>query len=116
MARSTLGRPPHLGGFLQLDPYGGVVACILLTTHAAIDTAGAKAVDEGGAQEDVVKPQAGIAFPPLSLVVPESVHRVIRVERADRIYPTLGKNVRICCAALRLQQGILSPGLGGIDI
>src|SRR6266446_10769896 len=102
MALRHLGRPPHLGGFAQLDPYGCVVACILSAAHTAIDTGSAKAVDEGATQEDLVKPQAGIAFPPRSLVAPEGVHGLARVEHADRIHPALCKNIRICRAAFRL--------------
>src|SRR5712671_7969122 len=94
MTARRLGHP-HLGGVAQLDPYGGVVARICPTTHTAINTGSAKAVDEGGAQEDMVKPQAGIAFPPLSIVIPESVQGLIGVEHADGIHPALRKNMRI---------------------
>ncbi len=40
-ALRPLERPPYLGGFAQLDPYGGVVARILPAAHTAIDTGSA---------------------------------------------------------------------------
>ena len=57
-----------------------------------------------------------VALPPVSLVIPERIHRRIGMHCADRIDPTLIKNTPKQSARLRLHKRVLCVGLGRIDV
>jgi hypothetical protein len=61
----------------------------------------------------VIETQAAIAFPKVPLVIPERVHRLLGMKRANRVVPALREKTLIGGAALRLQQGVTIPGLVG---
>ena len=67
-------------------------------------------------QQQMVDAKAGIAFPAVSLVIPERVHRRIRMHRADRIDPALIEKAPKQRPRLRLHKRVLGVGLGGINI
>ena len=67
-------------------------------------------------QQDLIEPQPGVALPALSHVVPERIHRRIRMQRADGIDPALRQQALVGGAALRLQQRVLVVGFGRIDV
>src|SRR6202035_5902432 len=67
-------------------------------------------------QKNVVKAQSGIALPAIPHVVPEGVHWLLRMERADRVDPTLREKMSVGSAALRLQKRVLVPGFREVDV
>ena len=60
--------------------------------------------------------KASVALPPVSLVIPERVHRHIRMQSADGIDPALIEQLPKQSAWLWLDKRILGIGLGGIDV
>ena len=93
-----------------------MIAGVRLAAHAAIDPGFDQARAQVGRQQDLVEPQAGVALPALPHVVPERVHRRVRMERADGVDPALCKQALIGGAALRLQQRVIVIGFGLIDV
>src|SRR5258708_19116737 len=71
------------------DPRRRMVAGAFLGPHFAIDAGLDQPRRNGGAQQQVIEPQSGVARPAVSLVVPERVHRLRRMKRADRVTPAL---------------------------
>jgi hypothetical protein len=57
---------------------------------------------QSGTQKDVVETQTAIAFPALPLVIPEGVHWLFGMERANGIGPALREKALIRGAALGL--------------
>ena len=64
----------------------------------------------------MVEPQAGVARPAVSHVVPERIDALVRMERTNRVGPAMLEQACECGAALRLHQRVLVVGFGGIDI
>ena len=84
--------------------------------HLAIDTGINQALCGFRVQQQMVDTKAGIAFPAVSLVIPERVHRRIGMHRADRIDPALIEKAPKQRPRLRLHQRVLGVGLGRIDV
>ena len=63
----------------------------------------------------MVDAKAGIAFPAVSLVIPERIHRRIGMHRADRIDPALIEQTPKQRPRLRLYKRVLRVGLGWVD-
>ena len=57
-----------------------------------------------------------VAFPVVAEVVPEREDLLVRVNRADRVDPSLREQALIGIARLGLQQGILAPMLRVVDV
>jgi hypothetical protein len=93
-----------------------VIARVLAAAHLAVDAGRFEAAGDIGAEQDVVDAQPAVALPAHALVVPIGVHGLVRIERADGIGPSLLQKARVGGTALRLQQGVIVPGLGGIDV
>jgi hypothetical protein len=64
----------------------------------------------------MIEPQARIARPSVPFVIPESVDRLCRMERAERVGPALIDQPSKRRPALRLHQSVLVPRLRRIDI
>src|ERR1700686_1240247 len=73
----------------QHDPRRGMVAGAFLGSHLAVDAGLDQARRNGRAEQQMIEPQSGVARPAVSLVIPERVHRLGRMEIADRIKPAL---------------------------
>src|SRR4051794_38277570 len=67
-------------------------------------------------QQQMINAKAGVALPPVSLVIPEYVHRRVRMHRADRIDPALIENPPKQSPRLWLYQRVFGVRLGWIDI
>jgi exodeoxyribonuclease-3 len=80
----------------------------------AIRQAGYHAVYRGETSWNGVA--TGVAFPSLPLVIPEGVHRLFGMERANGVGPALREKVLIHCAALGLQKGVKLPRLRWVDV
>ena len=100
----------------QLRPHWGVVARVVFAPNRAIDAGGDEAPGKLGAQQDLVEAQPCVALPSLPHVVPESVHRLIRMERAYSIDPTLCEKPLVGFAAPGLQQRVVVIRFGRIDV
>jgi hypothetical protein len=83
-------------------PHGCVVARAPHPSCLTIDAAAMQALPQSGTQKDVVETQTAIAFPALPPVIPEGLHRLFGMERANRIGPALRENALIRSAALGL--------------
>jgi hypothetical protein len=69
-----------------------VIARTFNPADLTIDTRIDKALCSFRVQEQMIDAQTGIAFPPVSSVIPKSVHRRIGMDGADGINPTQIKN------------------------
>src|SRR5262249_40570542 len=74
------------------NPRWGVIARTFNPADFTIDTRIYKALCGFRVQEQMIDAETSIAFPPVSSVVPKSVHRRIGMHGADGINPTLIKN------------------------
>jgi hypothetical protein len=84
--------------------------------YFAIDPGAMQALPQSGTQKDVVETQAAVAFPSFPLVIPEGIHRLFGMKRANRIGPTLRQQALIRSAAVGLQKGVMIPGLRLVDV
>src|SRR5664279_5356920 len=82
------------------DPGRRVVAGAFLSPFAAVDAGLDQARRQRRAQQEMIEPQAGVARPAVSLVIPERVHRFRRMQRADRVAPALAHKLLERGAAL----------------
>jgi hypothetical protein len=88
-----------------------MVASALHSSGLTIDAGALQALGQRGTQQNVVETQTAIAFPALPHVIPERVHLLFGMERANGVGPALREKALIRSAALRLQQGVTIPGL-----
>src|SRR5439155_8176744 len=98
---------PRLRRVAQLHPDRSMVARVVLAANGAVDAGGDEASRPLGTQEDLVKPEPGVALPPFPHVVPESVHGRGRVKGADGVEPTLPEQTLVGLAARGLQQRVV---------
>lgn len=103
---------------LNLHPHRRMVRRLLPPADLAVDFGFAQAGGQGGAEQQVVDAQAGIAFPAVIEVVPEGEDLRLGVQAADRVGPALGQELGIGLFRLRLEQGVLDPALRvqGIEV
>src|SRR5437870_7515622 len=107
---------PRLRIAAQHDPGRGVIAGALSAANLTIDARADKAVRGLGAQQQMIDTKAGVPRPSVSHVVPERVHRRIRMQRADCVNPALLENALKKNAAFRLNERVFRIGLRWIDI
>src|SRR5579864_1931865 len=100
---------PLLACLAEHDPRRRVIACAVLAAHLAVDACVFQTRGKLGAEQEMVEPQARIARPAVSFVVPEGVHRLLRVDVANRVRPALLEERGKRGAALWLDQSILVP-------
>jgi hypothetical protein len=67
-------------------------------------------------EQEMVDPKAGIARPTVSPIVPERVHRRVRMQFADGVNPTLIEQSSEQGTGLGLHEGILVVRLSGVDV
>ena len=84
-----------------------MITRVRFTAHIAIDTGHFDTPGGLGAEEQMIEPQTGVAFPAAPHVIPEGIHGLIRIERADGIHPTLIQDSLEGSARLRLDEGVL---------
>src|SRR5437868_4782042 len=71
----------------QHHPRRRVIAGAVLAADRLVDAGFGQARDEGRAEQEMIEPQARIARPTVSLVVPEGVDSLVRIEVTDRVAP-----------------------------
>lgn len=64
----------------------------------------------------MVDAQPGVAFPALASVVPKGERHLLAVHFGDGIRPPLRQDARERIARLWLQQGVIPPGVGLVDV
>ena len=64
----------------------------------------------------MIDAKTGIAGPPVSLVIPERVHRCFRMQCANGVDPALIEKSSKQRSRLGLHKGILGIGLGRVDV
>src|SRR5882757_880419 len=103
--------PPPCTGTrsFYVDPGGRVIARTRLTAHLTVDAAFSQPMLKCWGEEKMIDAQPGIALPTPPLVVPESVHRLVGMKRAQRVGPTLVKQLAIGGAGFRLDQRVVLP-------
>jgi hypothetical protein len=87
-----------------------------LPPNVAIDPSLYQAAYQRRTDQEMVEAKAGVSTPAISLVVAERVRRVRGMKRSDRIGPSLVQETLESGPALRLQQRIVGPGLGRVDV
>ena len=100
----------------QADPCGCVIARTILTAHFPIDTSAFQTATQGRRYQKVIEAQACIALPPKALVVPERLHRAIRMQAPECIDPALCDKFLEGLAQLGLKQNVLRPRSRPVDI
>src|SRR5215813_12096900 len=100
----------------QHDPSRGVIAGALSAANWTIDARADKAFRGLGAQQQMIDAKARVPRPSVSHVVPERVHRRIRMQRPDCVNPALVENALKTGAAFRLNERVFRIGLRWIDI
>jgi hypothetical protein len=93
-----------------------MVAGAGLTTDGAIHAGGLKTISSSWAQKQVIDPQARVSLPSVPQVMPERVHRLCGMKGPHRVHPSLVRQRSKGGSALRLNQCVLVPGFGGIDV
>ena len=102
---------------LEVDPDRRMIAGTLPPTYLPINAGRLQLLREHGTEQDVIKPQAGISFPSLPQIVPKREEAfVVRMHLAKTVGPSLLQEFLVCRAWFWLEQGIIVPGLGRIDI
>src|ERR1700736_2905137 len=100
----------------QGHPYWRVVASALLATREPIDAGIDQAIRGRRVQQKEVDAQPGITAPTISLVVPKCVHRLVGVTGPSGVDPPLIEQAPKARAAFRLEQCVLRPGFGWVDV
>ena len=98
------------------NPRWGVIARAFYPADPAIDTRIDEALCGFRVQQQMVDAEAGVAFPPVSPVIPKCVHRRIGMHGADGIDPALIENAPKQRPRFRLHKRIIGVGLGRIDV
>ena len=93
-----------------------MIARVRCAAHAAVDAGRDKSLRQRRAHQQMVEPQARVAFPAPAEIMPERVHRRVRVQRPDGVGPALIQDARESRPALRLHQRVLRPGFAWIDV
>src|SRR5262245_31131287 len=106
-AQARLRPPYEFIRLFQHDPRRRMIAGAFFAADGLVDTGLEQARGEGRAEQEMIEPQARIARPAISLVVPEGVDPLIPVQLADRIAPALCDQRGKGGTALRLDQCIL---------
>jgi hypothetical protein len=116
VGREVRSAPLNTANSAQHDPGWRVVAGANLPPHLAINPSRHQASDHRRAEEEVVEAETGVALPSIPLVVPKRVDRVRGMKRPDRVGPALAQEAPEGSPTLRLQQRIVLPGPGRIDV
>src|SRR4051812_16647238 len=91
-----------------------MITCVLATSLVPID---ARVYDlQGCADKDVVDAQTSVSLPTLAAIVPERIRRTLAVNCLQRIRPTLGQDPLERVPRSGLQQGVVAPGVGLVDV
>ena len=86
-----------------------MIARAWLAAHGAIDAGALQLFRQGRTEQEVIEPEAGVARPAISHIVPVRVNRRVRMERTDRIGPALLEQVGVGRAAFGLHQRVIVP-------
>src|ERR1700692_4628779 len=71
---------------------------------------------QGGTEQQMIDAQPRILLPVLTEIIPEGVDTFVLIASAHGIGPSLSKQALIALAAFRLQQRILQPRTGVVNI
>src|SRR5215813_8889462 len=107
---------PRLRIVAQADPGPGMIAGALPRTNLTIDARADKPLRSLCAQQQMIDAKARVPRPSVSHVVPECVHRHVRMQCPDCVNPTLVENALKKDAAFRLNERVFGIGFGWIDI
>src|SRR5690606_26968246 len=100
----------------ETNPGRCMIAGARLATHRTIDARFLETRGEVWRQEQVVEPEACVALPALSHGVPECVDALAGMLVSKGIGPAAADQRSVCGTRLRLNQCILVPRLGGVDV
>ena len=87
-------------------------ARIRFSPDSAIDPGGGMARSERWTEQQMIEPHAVVLAPAVELIAPETEHRILRMERADRIGPALIEHAGERRSRLRLEECVLGVGSG----
>src|SRR3981189_2468164 len=97
---------------VQPRPDRRVVAGVLLAADVAVDARIFQARGEHRTEQHMVEPQAGVALPSVTHVVPEGIDALVRVLFAECIRPALLDEAGIGRAAFSLHARAITPSRG----
>ena len=107
---------PRLRIIAQQNPRRGMITGALSSANLTIDARAYKPLRRLSTQQQVIDAKPSVPRPSVSHIVPECVHRRLRVQRPDCVNPTLVENALKKAAAFRLNESVFGIGFGGIDI
>ena len=93
-----------------------MITGVRLAAHLSLDTSIDEHAGKSRAQQQVVEPETGVARPSVPHVVPKRVDAFVTAQVTDGVGPSLLDEPGIGRAACRLDQRIIIPGRGGIDV
>ena len=86
-----------------------MIAGAFFAPDQAIDARSGQPWLKSRTEQEMIEPQAGVAWPTLPLVIPEREHRLGWMDTADRVTPALCQQRLERRAAFRLDLCILVP-------
>src|SRR5688572_25159600 len=93
-----------------------VVAGFLLAAHPRVHLAVHQPRRERFVQQHVIDAQAGVALPVVAKEIPERIDALFGMALAQSVDPALREQPLVCIPRLRLQQRVLAPALGIVDV
>ena len=93
-----------------------MIACTFKSSNLTVDASFNQAPCCCRVKQQMIDAKAGVAWPSVSLIIPERVHRRIRMYCADRVDPTVLEQSPKQSPRSRLHQRVLCVGPGGIDV
>jgi hypothetical protein len=110
----TSTRHPKLN--LQSHPRWRMVAGARLPAHPTIHTRFHEFWRDVRVQQQVIDTQSGVRFPMSAEIIPERIDPLVRIAGAKSIDPPLREQTLVAGTGLRLQECVLPPGAGIIDV
>src|SRR5450755_3069937 len=86
------------------------------TARCSVDAGRTKPGCKCRAEQQMVDTEAGVALPSMAQVVPERVDALVAMQLSQRIRPTLLEETRVGEATLWLDEGVVVPRSGGVDV
>ncbi len=93
-----------------------MIARALTAAHVAVDVRCGELLGQRPAHEQVIEPHPRVAAPRVAQVVPKRIHRLVRMERVDRVGPALGYQAGVRGARRGLDERVVLPRAQRVDV
>ena len=93
-----------------------MVAGLFPAAGVGVDAGGFEPPGRDRVEQQVVDADAGVAGEGVAPIIPEGEDRLVGMEMADGVGPALLQQPAILGARLGLEQGVVAPALGLVDV